>query len=216
MEGPTQPMDEQITPFNPWLEIWIRPRKTIRRIVDSNPTRSVLLLAILGGLVSFFAGTIRYLENASILLGVVIVALISTLGPLFGVLRLYIGGAWLRWTGSWFGGKADSSQVRAAIAWASLPELALSLMVLIFVVVLQVILVPNANSQSLRPVLFILIILFLLMVIVLTIWHEILVIKTLAEVHGYSAWRSLAAIYLPSLVLVTNLYLIFGAAIFNR
>jgi hypothetical protein len=40
-----------------------------------------------------------------------------------GIIHLDIGGAILRWTGSWFGGQASSEEVRAAIAWSSVPRI---------------------------------------------------------------------------------------------
>src|SRR5262245_45012540 len=38
-------------PLNPWFSMWVMPRATMRQILDTNPSRFVHLLAILGGIV---------------------------------------------------------------------------------------------------------------------------------------------------------------------
>ena len=45
------------TNFNPWLEIWYRPRYTIRQLIQWYPKRGVYVLAAV-------AGYVRYLNTA--------------------------------------------------------------------------------------------------------------------------------------------------------
>lgn len=42
----------------------------------------------------------------------------AIVGPIKGVLALYLGSALIRWTGRWFGGQAPYQHIRAATAWA--------------------------------------------------------------------------------------------------
>jgi len=42
--------EAQVKAINPWLSIWIKPRATIRWIVNTDPTQQVILLAALGGI----------------------------------------------------------------------------------------------------------------------------------------------------------------------
>lgn len=111
-------------PRKPWLTIWSAPRKTIRAIVDSDPTRHVLLLAAIAGV----AGALNRSSNdngiGNILPTWGVVLVVVVLGPLGGLLSLYVGGAILRWIGSRLGGRASSEEVRAAIAWSALPRIA--------------------------------------------------------------------------------------------
>jgi hypothetical protein len=45
-------MEAQTTPaLSPWLTIWIKPKQTIRRIVDSDPQYQVIFLAVLVGII---------------------------------------------------------------------------------------------------------------------------------------------------------------------
>jgi hypothetical protein len=195
---------------SPWLSIWIEPRGTIRKIVDSDPERHVLLLAVL-------AGVYRALENAAdramgddaSLLGILALSLVS--GLIGGVISLYIAGAVFTWAGSLFGGEASSEDVRAAAAWSSVPD----------VVLLIVLLFPMAVfgrewfSSSLNLPDNALIGLWLLGLvgvgIVLTVWKAFLFVKCLAEVHNFSAWRGLAASIVGVLTLGVTVFVLFFA-----
>src|SRR5258707_5069273 len=91
-----------ITPF---LTIWTEPRATIRRIVETNPTRNVIALAAIGpavGALSFECLKAKELgsENISLLWATAFVAA----KPVLGVINLFIVGVVLRWTGSLLGG----------------------------------------------------------------------------------------------------------------
>lgn len=115
MQNQSQLLDVESIEFNPWIEIWFRPRKTIRRIVDSNPKRWVILLAALAGVANVLdQASARSWGDSLGLPGILAMAVV--LGPLLGLAGLAIGGWWYRWTGSWFGGQANTDQVRAAIA----------------------------------------------------------------------------------------------------
>ncbi len=187
--------------LNPWISIWTKPRATIRQIVDTNPKYWVLPLAMLSG----FAQT---LDNASSRnLGdhvplAAVFAVASVLGPLSGLATLFLFGALVRWTGSWLGGVANSQQVRAALAWGRLP-VACTLVLIIPLMLLfgrdifasDIDDHPNAATMDiLRAVLG-------LMVVVLAIWQVVLGVKCVAEVHQFSAWKGLGALFLAGLVL---------------
>ena len=98
----------------------IRPRATIREILDTDPTRLVIVLAMLGG-------ALNALDRAAIkslgddLSVPMIFAPAIPVGMIAGVIAVYLGGTLIRWTGSWLGGQASSVQVRAALAWGHMP-----------------------------------------------------------------------------------------------
>ncbi len=105
---------------NPFLTIWTRPRATIRGIVDTNPFLHVVPLAMIGGIVQTLDRAIQ--QNAGVTLSLqAILALAVFLGPIGGLIGLFVGGWLTRTTGRWLGGRATPEQMRAAIAWASLP-----------------------------------------------------------------------------------------------
>lgn len=181
--------------LSPFISIWFRPRGTIRRIVDTEPEKHVLLLAVISGI-------IRGLDNASDR-GMgndfslpFLLALSVIFGGLGGIITLYVGGALFRWSGSWFGGTADSREVRAALAWSNVPGiLVLGLYVLIIVLYGRNWFTSSeAWMEGLGLLSVVLIIGVSFLAGILGIWSLFLLVKCLAEVHRFSAWRSLAAI----------------------
>lgn len=188
-------------PFRPWLSIWTQPRETIRRVLDSDYGRGVvLLLAALGGVD-------QILNRASFYsLGdehpvVVIIALSIAVGVVWGLLLLYVGSLLLRWTGRWIGGTASGEEIRAAIAWSNVPllvDLALWLPgILIFGRELFTSYTPRINSSL---VLAVVMMGFGLLSLVLAIWGVVIFLQSLGEVQGFSAWKALGNALLATLV----------------
>lgn len=96
---------------SPWLTIWTSPRATIRRIVDYDPKHLVLVLAMLAGFANALNTTSA--NNLGDILSIPIILLIcAIIGPIFGVIGLYVYGALLKWTGGWIGGQGSSVQIR--------------------------------------------------------------------------------------------------------
>ena len=107
-------MEIQPNDSNPWLSIWTSPRGTIRRIVDSDPKHHVIILAMLAGFGEFLDHAAGGNAGDKFSLQVILI-ICAIVGPILGIVILYIGSALMRWTGSWLGGQASSIEVRAAL-----------------------------------------------------------------------------------------------------
>ncbi|MGD0120626.1 MAG: YIP1 family protein [Candidatus Binatus sp.] len=206
---------DSITPF---LTIWTRPRATIRKIVDSDATIHVLVLAAiqsaLGTLnvqqgVESFAPRIprpsEYFRTGLFVQWLVAlynpagipaswpikVTILTALGGMFGIVWLYIAGSILKWTGRLLGGTATSLEVRAAIAWGHIPIVLAS----IFGIVAFR---PGSSAPCSKCGFgFFLLTAF----VVLVLWCFVLLIKCVSEVHRFSAWRGLGAVVLQTGIL---------------
>jgi hypothetical protein len=108
--------------LNPWTSMWLQPRATIRQIVTEDPEEGVLVLALLSSIPSVL-GQIFEWSSGDDLPTLVRRALTIALLVLITVGCLFLGARLLRWTGSWFGGTANLKELRAAIAWSSVPAL---------------------------------------------------------------------------------------------
>jgi hypothetical protein len=199
-------------PLNPWLTIWIWPRKTMRQIVDADADYLVTLLAMLAGFdqalgeaTSENMGDTRSLP--------VIFLLCAILGPIGGLISLYIMGGLLRWTGSWLGGEASSQEVRAAIAWSSVPSIWAMLLWIPYLAIFREEMFTSAMPRIESSLLLLLLLLgFGLVEIVIGLWAFVILLKCLGEVHRFSAWRALGASVLGGL-LIASPFLCLGLAV---
>jgi hypothetical protein len=213
-------MQSPTAPLNPWVNIWIRPRQTIRQIVDVNPTYFVTLLAMMSGFAQALDRAIERGYGDSIPWYIVIVIALA-LGSIGGVINIYIMGAILRWMGSKLGGVATSEDVRAAIAWSSLPSIVGLAYTLFFIFILRndAFTTQSARLEAIAEqsvgsafLLFSLGILLIVVTLSMGVWKIILLSKMLGEVHGFSAWRGLVTYLIPGTVIAAVVFLVIVAS----
>ena len=108
--------------MNPWLNIWIRPRKTIRAIIDYQETYRFFVLCFLNGLMGVFF-LAQALDLGAIYSPLLIVGASLLLAIPYGYLNFTITTFFIFIVGKLIKGKGSFKQVRAAISWASIPSL---------------------------------------------------------------------------------------------
>jgi Yip1 domain len=188
--------------ISPFFSIWIEPRATIRRIVDSDPTRLVLALAAIGpainSLISQWSAVISGTAHPSVLWPLW-VAFSVAVQAVFGILFLYIFGAVFRWSGSLLGGTATSVEVRAALAWSQVPAIVAEIILLfaMFAGVPMPKMLPG-RLPLIDPAFY----KVLVVEGVLGIWGFIISLKCVGEVHRFSAWRAFVAILIPPIIVL--------------
>lgn len=192
-------MADSITPF---FSIWTEPRATIRRIVDSDPTRNVLALAAiapaLNSLVGQWSSAMNGTASQSVLWPMFVAVGVAFQAGL-GILGLYISGAVIRWSGGLLGGTASSVEVRAALAWAQIPAIVTEIVLLLALFAgVPMPKMPPGHFPQIDPAFY----KILPVVAVLGVWGFIIDLKCIGEVHRFSAWRAFAAILIPGLVLI--------------
>ena len=209
---PTEGID--LSKENPFFTIWTRPRATIRGIVNTDPTYRVIPLTLASGIVQALGNETQ--RNAGDLLPLsAILGIAFVLGPIGGLIGLYVSG-WLAGVSCrWLGGRADSREVRAALAWSSVPTLAT---IPIWLVQLAVfgheMFTSTKPSLVANPALALLLIATAVPIIVLALWSLVILLKTLGEVQGFSAWRALGSMFLLILLILLILVpIMFLAAI---
>ena len=200
---------DNVEPLNPWFSIWLQPRATMQQILDTNPTRLVLLLALL-------TGFSHALNNAAVdnvgdkvdsWHAVVVACAIG--GSISGTLGLFLGGYLLRKTGSWLGGTANQREVRAAIGWGGVPSIWLGLL---WIPSIGLIGDDNFTSATPRvnddPMLASALLFLGLVRLLGSIWAFVIWLKCLGQVHKFSAWRALGSVLLMVLVIVVPVFLL--------
>lgn len=185
--------------FLAWLSIWVRPRRTIRQIIDHNPTQAVNLLGALTGIYRLLNQAAKRSWGDTMPIGEILIFAII-IGSVFGNLALSIEAQLFRWIGKKLGGKASAAQVRAAVAWSSVPEAT----ILVLFCPLTIMYGRKYFSSSidwLTPMIYYLILGMGLLGLLLLIWRSVLTIICLAEVHEFSIWKSLMTAVLSSLAI---------------
>jgi hypothetical protein len=182
---------------SPWLAIWIRPKETIRQLVETNPTRQVIGLALLLGISLIFNEAVT--QNAadrvslSFIVGMSLIA-----GPAAGLIALYAGVAVLHWVSRQFGGKASPVELRAAVAWAALPNI---VALLLKIPELQLFgpefFSSSTPSLDANPKLAATLTGFAIAEGILALWAFILLVQCLSQVSRFSTWLGLITSIVP-------------------
>jgi hypothetical protein len=199
---------DSITPF---FTIWTEPRATIRRIVDTDPTRYVVPLAAIGPAINALAGQWSKAMNGTAnpsMLWPLWVAFNVVIQAALGVLFLYIGAAILRWSGGLLAGVATTVEMRCAMAWAQIPGIAAEIIILI--AVLMGVPTPQNPVPGTLPHIDPAFYKVLVVEVVLGLWGGIVGVYCIAEVHRFSALRAFFSTLIPALIAAVVLGLIVG------
>lgn len=188
--------------LDPWLSMWVRPRATVRQILDTSPNRQIMLLAVLSGIISSFNNASGRSMGDNVPFPVVIVTCI-VLGAIGGIIGLYISSAVLTWIGRQLGGQGQGPEVRAALAWASVPTIWGGTLLIPELILFGEELFTTATPRmASHPILALVLLAFGLIQIVIGIWGFIVFLHSLGEAHRFSAWRALGTAVLASLLIL--------------
>jgi hypothetical protein len=189
----------------PFFSIWVVPRTTIRRIVDTEPDSLVVIIAWSLGALAARACQVQVNANP---LPVEELGWLKSLGPASMAMTVFSSGvaaiglvyffgfAYI-WAGRVLGGIADVGDVRSAIAWGWVPLIILSL-----VAMAAALSAPAANAWVEAPkTIFDRITLWNVVEVAIAVWSAVVSVQTLAEVHRFSALRAIGTKLIGALVL---------------
>lgn len=198
--------------INPWTRIWTNPRETVRKIVEFNPKFRFLALSFLNGLpMLFYFAQDMSLGDTFSLSGIILISMI--LAMFIGMLSITIGAALFLWTGKWIGGQGTFYPIRAATSWSNVPNIVILIgwFAWVYYFKNQVFLAGFTNAEFTGNALLIFA-LVVLVQLVMSIWSTVILVKGLAEVQGFSAWKGLLNVLIPFVIIMIAAW-IFGAVL---
>ena len=200
-------MGEKLS-VNPWTGMWVRPRETIRAILSYNKKYMLVLLYWLYG----FPVTLQAVQNHSMgsqySLPVIIVAS-ALVAFLTGFLGVNIS-AWLFYkTGRWIGGVGSFHDLRAAVAWSSVPNIvAIAIWAVQLVMFGRKVFLSMFYTMPLIGTELAVIYICSVVAIAVMIWGFIILLKSVGEAQQFSAWKALLNVLLPIVIIVIALKLL--------
>jgi Yip1 domain len=195
-----QPMQES-TPVNPWLTIWVKPRTTIRYILNHKFLGFAFLLSILAGIGNTLdqASFRSVLDNMDIGLPLLLLATVI-IGPISGMLGWFFT-TLLAWgVGKIFKGKATYKEMLLATAWANIPlVISLVFWVLDLMVMGEGAFLSDYTVGS--PLAKVGVFISGTIQLILLGWYFFILIKAVSETHRFSSWLGLCTLLIPGALL---------------
>ncbi|GAB6988289.1 YIP1 family protein [Paenibacillus pini] len=201
----------KLNTFSPWLSIWVKPRWTIRQLIDLNYKKYMLLISWIAGMISVLdqASNKNWGDHISLwtIIGIAIAG-----GAVSGILGLYLSSYVTKVVGSWLGGRANFSEMQIAIVRGGyVPSIIIGLLwipeLLLFRDEMFTQMTPRMDESSTLTILFVIII---VIQYALAIWAMIIGLKSIGEAHRFSAWRALWTVVIPIVAFVIVLSIIIG------
>ncbi|RLA54439.1 MAG: YIP1 family protein [Gammaproteobacteria bacterium] len=203
------------TTLNPWFSMWTRPRETIQQIVETNPTRLVFVLAAVGGISQTLdRASAQSAGDNLALMWILLLAIV--LGPIAGIVMLFVGAKLFEISGKWLGGIADSVNLRAAIAWSNVPIIwAMLLWIPQFALLGGELFTSQTPRMDASDTLLFSYLSLAGIEVVAAVWSFVIFLKSIGQVQGFSAWKALAnlaVVILMILVPIVLLLVVFGGS----
>lgn len=185
---------------NPWLSIWVHPRKTIQKIISVNPNHRVWLLACIYGFCSLMNLAQLYALGYSLSLPILLIGVV-VFSFFWGYFLLTIF-SWLIFkVGSWLKGVGSFIHIRTVTAWACVP-LTVNAMVWILLMILFGLDLFKDFPKSLSSAQMNTILAVLLIKLAMSIISLIIYLQGVSFVHQFSIAKTIASILIVACILL--------------
>lgn len=199
--------------MRPWWSVWVRPRETYRYVWAHVPASTVVTVAMIGGIFSALDRAATRSAGDGMPLGALLVICVLV-GPLSGLLMLYLSSWLVGITGRWIGGTGNSERVRHALGWAQAMVVTLG----VFWVPNILIFGPDMFTSEMptldqTPQLLWVFMGIALLEVIGGVWLMVCGFKMIGEAHRFSAWKALGASLIAGLLMLLPIIFIAGLII---
>jgi len=193
--------------LNPWLSIWVKPRQTMRALMDYNVNyRFIALCAIFGFQYMLQVTQFLSLGRDINLFVILLIALLLCI-PV-GYILFNISSAFLFWVGKLIKGKGTFKQIRAASYWTSVPNVVTILIWIVLMVLHGGNLFIAGYERDMAGAAIGVNVGASILQTALGIWMLVIFLHALGEVQKFSAWMALLNLFLSGLAIFIVMFII--------
>lgn len=192
---------------NPFTDIWLRTRETVRFVIERKSVKFIILLIVLTG---FASGLIGFMNTRSANMepwAAVLQALIT--GPIGSAFGYFIGAAVLTLVGRLFQGTATYQEMFKALVTAQIPQIWLLPLLIIWAFAAPETFFADRTDVEGNPI----VVVMSIVMAVVSIWTFIIVCKAVGEAHRVSSWKGFFIVVIPG-ILITIFVLVIVFVIF--
>lgn len=183
-----------------WLQMWTQPRDVIKEVIIQPDKKREWLLAVLFGLaLGLEQASLRGLGDSMSYATILILSVF--LSPILGFLYWYVVSAIAYWIGLTFEGTSTWEDMKTAVAWAGVPFI---MKILLWVPELAFFgeeMFQSTMPSLENPLIYFLFLLLWLVDLVIGVWYVVVLSKSVAEAHGFSAWRGFSSLAIGTMLL---------------
>lgn len=177
--------------IRPWLSIWVKPRQTVRALINYNVKYRFFVLSLLYGLPTVLQ-LAQNLSLGSVISMPAILLFSLILSPLMGAIGLLLCTLFIVWTGKILGGKATFLEMRCAISWSNATNLVTVIIWLALIGQFKEMIfyegfvkMPMTHQESAW------LSVYFLIQLVVSVWSFILLVCGVSEANRFSVWKGL-------------------------
>lgn len=196
--------------MNPFLTVWLQPRQTARDMIDNKPLWFIFLLIVIGSFGAFGGGYVGS-ELDTTLSVAVLIAISLFLGPITGIIMMFIYSGIIFLFGKLLGGTGSFWDVFKAGSLTYVPSLVIGIFYYIWMFF-----APESYFNAFETSAFSIIV--PLISLAFGIWSIVINVIALSEAHRFSNWRAFFTLTIPFLLVMIFVFAviaIIGIAFLN-
>ncbi len=187
----------------PWVKIWTQQRTALKSVFNNHNEWYLIMICVVGGIAEFYNNSLKEFSAGASLLSTIPRAFL--VGLIGGIIYLYFASMMLRWVGSWLGGKARSSELRIAVAWARLP------IILLGGIILGILSLRPYLINLPKPIGLMLVVVVVIATLMLRVWEVFILSNGIAEAQGWLVRKAVLNIVMVFVFLIV-VYIVFTLA----
>ncbi|MGM0896686.1 MAG: Yip1 family protein [Bacillota bacterium] len=188
--------------MNPFTDIWLRTRETVRFVIEHKSAKFIILLIVLTG---FASGLIGFMNERSADMApwaAVLQALIT--GPIGSAFGYFLGAAVLTLVGRLFKGTATYQEMFKALVTAQIPQIWLLPLLIIWAFAAPATFFADRTDVEGN----LLVVIMSIVMAVVSIWTFIIVCKAVGEAHRVSSWKGFFIVVIPGIIITVIVLII--------